>query len=111
MNEPLVKDVLGQLLAHPSLCNTLTWTQVWHFIQFCHRLWPEILGPSAYTPQILPLEICGFLSSVLGLDHNLVQLCWTAFSDMVLSLDPGPNHSQDDDMFHMHRNEHGVGAC
>ena len=111
MNEPLGKDVLGRLLAHPSLRDTLTWTQVQRFIQFSRRLWPEILGPSASAPQILPLEICGFLSSVLGLDHNLVQLCWTAFGDMVSSLDPGPNHSQDDDMFRVHGNEHGVGAC
>ena len=110
MTEPLGSVVLERLLAHPSLRDTLTWTQVLRFIRFSHRLWPEISGFSTSLPQLLPPEICGFLSSVLGLENNLVQLCWTAFGDMISLLEPGPNHVQDDDMFRVHGHEHGIGA-
>jgi hypothetical protein len=109
MTEPLGRDVLERLLAHPSLRDTLTWTQVQRFIRLSRRLWPEILGTSASPPQLLPQNICGFLSSVLSLEFDLVQLSWTAFCDMVPSLELGPNHIQDDDMFRVHGHEFGVG--
>lgn len=107
--EPLSRDVLERLLAHPSLQDSLTWTQVQRFIRFTGKLWHEILGTSSTPPPLLPQNICGFLSSVLDLEGARVQLCWTAFGDMILSLIDDPRHIPDDDLFRIHGHEFHLG--
>lgn len=114
MAEPLGRDVLERLLTHPSLRDNLTWTHVQRFLRFSQRIWPEILGTSTSPPLLLPGNIQSFLGSVLDLEQNLVQLCWTAFNDLVPSLDDGLGKStHDDDMFRIHGHEFLVGmhAC
>lgn len=110
MSEPLARDVLTRLMAHPSLCDTLSWTQIQLFIRISYRIWPEIVGSSTASPLLLPLNICEFLSSVLNLEFDLVQLCWTAFGDMVPNLDDGVAHTKDDDLFRIHGHEYQIGV-
>jgi hypothetical protein len=107
---PLGTHVLERLLAHPSLRDTLTWPQVQRFLDFSHRILPEIKGPSnsAVLPLQLPPHVCGFLSVVLELEQSLVQLCWTAFGDMVVVLDDDAALSRDD-IFRVHGHEFQIG--
>jgi hypothetical protein len=47
-------------------------------------------------PPQLPAHVCGFLSVVLELEQSLVQLCWTAFGDVVVVLEDDAALSCDD---------------
>lgn len=90
--------MLERLVSHPSLRDTLTWPQVQRFLDFSQRILPEIQGSS--NSEKLPLQLlshaCGFLSVVLELEQSLVQLCWTAFADMLVVLEDDTALSCDD---------------
>ena len=86
---PLAAQVLECLMTHARLHETLTWPQVQRFLDFTHRILPEIRGSSESLPLILPPHTCGFLAMVVSLDQSLIQLCWTAFSDLIPLLADG----------------------
>lgn len=104
------REILERLLNHASLSDNLTWVQLQSFIRLTKRIWPEIINGRRNNtlPEVLPLNITKFLSSVLQLDHNLVQLCWIAFHDMIETLDL-EIHVADDDMFRLHGLENKIG--
>jgi hypothetical protein len=106
---PLGRQVLERLLTHPSLRDTLTWPQVQRFLDFAHRILPEIQGSFKALPLALPPHVCGFLGVVSGLEESLIQLCWTAFSDMILLLEGEVSAMSDDDLFRVHGHEFAIG--
>jgi hypothetical protein len=107
---PLGVHVLGRLVSHPSLRDTLTWPQVQRFLDFSQRILPEIKGSSnsEKLPLQLPSHVCGFLSVVLELEQSLVQLCWTAFGDMLVVPEDDTALSCDD-IFRVHGHEFQIG--
>jgi hypothetical protein len=107
---PLGRDVLERLLAHPSLYESLTWVQVQRFLDFSRRILPEIQQSSSTLPLVLPQHAAGFLAVVLGVEKSRVQLCWTAFSDMIPTLDTAEQTSADD-LFRVHGHDFHIGEC
>ncbi|KIM76724.1 hypothetical protein PILCRDRAFT_77520 [Piloderma croceum F 1598] len=107
---PLGRQVLECLLAHPSLRDTLTWPQVQRFLDFARRILPEIRGSFEALPLALPPHVCGFLGVMLSLEESLIQLCWTAFSDMILLLEGEVSAMSDDDLFRVHGHEFAIGT-
>jgi hypothetical protein len=100
----LVKEVLDCLNAYPALREMLTWQQIHRFLNFCRRIWPEImvLENARQPPLTLPQHVSRFLASVLHLDEASVQLCWTAFRDVVLRLEDSGSTVLEDDLFRVH---------
>jgi len=84
--------------------------QVQKFLDFSQRILPEIQqSSSTKLPLVLPLHVAGFLAVVLGLDKPRVQLCWTAFSDMIPILNTTEQTSTDD-LFRIHGHEFHIGT-
>jgi hypothetical protein len=109
---PLGRDVRERLLAHPSLYGSLTWVQVQRFLDFSRRILPEIQSSSTKLPLVLPQHVAGFLAVVLGLEKSRVQLCWTAFSDMIPMLNTTyTEQTSTDDLFRIHGHEFHIGTC
>jgi hypothetical protein len=104
----LAFDILTRLVAHPSLAESLQFTQVQRFLEFTRRIWPEIVGKNGVAPDILPSHTAIFLSSVLGLSPELVALSWVTFSDMAAVFHTDPIPLQLDDAFRLHGNDNKI---
>jgi hypothetical protein len=84
----LARSVLEHLLAHPSLLQNLQFHQVQRFLELTCRIWAEVVSPSHPRTLTLPTPVASFLSAVLNLETELIDLTWRAFAD------PMPNHAQ-----------------
>ncbi|KAJ6561919.1 hypothetical protein B0H19DRAFT_1143016 [Mycena capillaripes] len=106
----LATDILTRLLAHPTLAQTLQFTQVQRFLEFTRRIWPEIVSKTGAVPTVLPPHTAAFLSSVLSLSPELITLSWLAFGDMAATFYNDPIAVSLDDAFRLHSNDHHIGA-
>ncbi|KAJ7623919.1 hypothetical protein DFH06DRAFT_1340239 [Mycena polygramma] len=106
----LAVDILSRLVAHKRLAETLQFTEVQRFLEFTHRIWPEIVDKAGRIPVLLPLHAAAFLSSVLSLPPDIIALSWLAFSDMAATLQNDPIPASLDDAFRIHGNDHRIGA-
>lgn len=66
----LGRHVLECLLAHQSLYNTLTFSQVQRFLEFSSRILSEIQGEATELLLVLLPHVCGFLAQVMGMQHS-----------------------------------------
>jgi hypothetical protein len=105
----LGRDVLACLSRHPALLEHLTWQQINRFLNFARKIWPEIIGSSKSLPLNLPQHAAGFLSSVLGLELSLIELCWIAFRELVSKIEETQDSVVEDDLFRIHGRQHQIG--
>ncbi|KAJ6621201.1 hypothetical protein B0H10DRAFT_1945562 [Mycena sp. CBHHK59/15] len=110
MPTTLAVQILERLLAHPSLKDNLQFGQIQRFLELTHRIWVEIVPPSKAQPVTLSLNIEGFLSAVLNLEPNIIQLTWHAFGDLAESSYNNPAQPSLDDSFHLHAQEFKISA-
>lgn len=109
MSKVLSAQILERLLAHPSLAGNLAFYKVQRFFELTTRLWLEIVPPSTARPDFLPDNIANLLSIVLQLEPEIVQLIWTAFSDLAEAAYLDPVRSSVDDDLKQHGHAHKVG--
>ncbi|KAJ7021487.1 hypothetical protein C8F04DRAFT_1195402 [Mycena alexandri] len=106
----LLRDIVARILAYPQLFDTLRLPQVMRFLEFTHRVWPEIVGHTGQLPVVLTAQPAAFLSSVLNLPPDIITLSWLAFSDMAATYHAEPPLTSLDDSFRLYSNDHRIGA-
>ncbi|KAJ6478621.1 hypothetical protein C8R47DRAFT_639257 [Mycena vitilis] len=103
-------QILERLLQHKSLKENLQFFHIQRFFELAVRLWFEIVPPDRLRPLVLPLPVADFMSAVLELDTDIVQLTWTPFGDLAeATYANGAPDSVDDD-FKKHGHGHELGA-
>ncbi|KAJ7273897.1 hypothetical protein C8J57DRAFT_1224805 [Mycena rebaudengoi] len=84
--------------------------QLQRFIEITRRIWLEIVPPGTSRPISLPVHVAGFLSSVLKLPSEIVQLSWHAFADLAEALFLDPGQPSLDDNFRLHAHDYKIGT-
>ncbi|KAJ7353474.1 hypothetical protein DFH08DRAFT_805022 [Mycena albidolilacea] len=98
----LAVQILTCLLSHNSLKGHLQFGQIQRFLELARQLWLEIVPPSRARPIVLPKNIASFMSSVLELKPEIIQLTWHAYSDLAQALFNAPSEPSLDDNFKQH---------
>jgi hypothetical protein len=109
MSKTTAVSLLQRLLQHPSLQKNLQFFHIQRFFELTTRLWLEIVPPNKARPAVLPSPIAAFLASVLDLEPEIIQLIWTAFSDLAQAAYLDSNSASVDDNFKQHGHEHKLG--
>ncbi|KAJ7792419.1 hypothetical protein B0H14DRAFT_3160262 [Mycena olivaceomarginata] len=105
----LAVQILTRLLSHNSLKDHLQFGQIQRFLELARQLWLEIVPPSTARPIVLPKNIASFMSSVLELKPEIIQLTWHAYSDLAQALFNAPSEPSLDDNFKQHGHAQQLG--
>jgi hypothetical protein len=109
MSKTTAVSLLPWLLQHPSLQNNLQFFHIQRFFELTTRLWLEIVPPNKAHPAILLLPTAAFIASVLDLEPAIIQLIWTALSDLAYKAYLDLNSSSVDDNFKQHGHKYKLG--